>query len=62
MCLPYICQGDSFFSMLFNIIINDLAIDIQNKKIGVKVVIDQISIILYAYDIVLLAEKLNFMV
>ena len=46
-------QGDSLSP--FSIFINDLARDINIIKCGVKAGIDQVSIVLYADDIALLA-------
>ena len=49
-------QGDSLSPLLFSIFINDLAKYINSIKCGVKAGIDEVSILLYADDIVLLAE------
>ena len=43
--------------MLFNLFINDFANNINNEQCGVEAGIDNVSILLYADDIVLLSES-----
>ena len=50
-------QGCILSPLLFNLYINDLAIYIQSFDIGVDYGSDRICILLYADDIVLLAEN-----
>ena len=50
-------QGCKLSPTLFNIYINDLAIQIKNLNKGVKVGNDQVSILLYADDLVLLSDS-----
>ena len=50
-------QGDPLSPMLFNLFINDLASNINNEHCGVKAGIDNVSILLYADNIVLLSES-----
>ena len=46
-------QGDNLSPTLFRLSINDLAILIKNMKKGIEVVLDNISILLYAHDFIL---------
>ena len=48
-------QGDSLSPTLFSIYLNDLATEIKHLNKGVNVIADNVSILLYADDIVLLA-------
>ena len=50
-------QGDTLSPNLFNIFINDLAVDIKNLNLGIKMGDVNLSILLYADDIVLMAES-----
>ena len=51
-------QGDSLSPLLFNLYINDLATEIKNLRCGVPISNDHdLSILLYADDIVLLSES-----
>ena len=50
-------RGDVLSPTLFSIYLNDLAIDIKNMNLGVNCDGEMISILLYADDIVLLAES-----
>ena len=50
-------QGDNLSPTLFSFFINDLAILIKNMKKGIKVGSDNISILLYADDMVFIAEN-----
>ena len=57
-------QGDSLSPTLFSLYLNDLAVEIKDLGAGVKLGNDEIAILLYADDIVLLAptpEKLQTM-
>ena len=57
-------QGDSMSPTLFSLFINDLATDVKDLELGVKVGGQDISILLYADDIVLIsptAENLQQM-
>ncbi len=47
-------QGDDLSPTFFSIFINDLATGIKDMNIGVPIGDEQISILLYADDIVLL--------
>ena len=50
-------QGFSLSPLLFNIFINDLALKIKACGKGVKIDDDTVGILLYADDIVLLADN-----
>ena len=51
-------QRDSLAPLLFAIFINDLTIDINNLNLGIETGIDEkISILMYADDIVLMADS-----
>ena len=50
-------QGDNLSPTLFGLYINDLALHIKELNKGIKVGPDRISILLYADDMVLLAEN-----
>jgi hypothetical protein len=50
-------QGDNLSPTLFGLFINDLAVEIKGMNKGVKIGNQNISILLYADDIVLLAEN-----
>ena len=50
-------QGDVLSPTLFALFANDLAIDIKNMHLGVPVANQDVSILLYADDIVILAEN-----
>jgi hypothetical protein len=50
-------QGDPLSPTLFSLFINDLAIELKNLNIGVKFGDDIINILLYADDIVIMAEN-----
>ena len=52
-------QGDSMSPVLFNILINDLIKEITNLNCGVKIQDRNISILVYADDIVLVAPDPN---
>ena len=50
-------QDDRFAPFLFAIFIIDLALDIMTLKLGMKINSDeQLSILMYANDIILIAE------
>ena len=50
-------QGDNLSPTLFSFLINDLATHIKNLNKGIKVGADKVSILLYADDMVLLADN-----
>ena len=51
-------QGDSLAPLLFAIFINDLAIDMKNLNLGIEIAANEkISILVYADDIVLMADS-----
>jgi len=50
-------QGDVLSPSLFAIFVNDLAIDIKDMHLGVPMANEDVSILLYADDIVILAES-----
>ena len=50
-------QGDCLSPTMFGIFINDLVTDLKSLGIGVKIVDEIISILLFADDIILLAES-----
>ena len=50
-------QGDVLSPTLFSIMINDLAIEINNLKLGINCGLVQISLLLYADDIVFMADS-----
>ena len=50
-------QGDTLSPTLFSIFINDLAVELNKLKLGIKIGNTCISIILYADDVALLAEN-----
>ena len=50
-------QWDPLSPLLFSLFINDLTNNIINKHCGVKAGIDNVGILLYADDIVLLSES-----
>ena len=50
-------QGDNLSPVLFNIYLNDLAEELNNLKLGVKINDFCVSLLLYADDIVLLSEN-----
>ena len=50
-------QGDSLSPTLFNIFLNDLATDLKSKNCGIDINGYNLSILLYADDIVLLSEN-----
>ena len=52
-------QGDSISATLFSLFINDLAIEIKNLNQGVLINDFQVSVLLYADDIVFLSESEN---
>ena len=56
-CLSGVRQGDVLSTTLFSIFINDLALDVKNTNIRIPVDSGKVSILLYADDIVLLAEN-----
>ena len=49
-------QGDTLSPTLFSIFINNLAIEVNNKRCGITIDGKIISILLYADDIVIIAE------
>ena len=50
-------QGDNLSSTLFNLFINNLVSKIKELHCGIKIGIEQVSILLYADDIVLLSDS-----
>ena len=50
-------QGDNLSPTLFNLFINNLASQIKELHCGIKIGIEQVSILLYADDIVLLSDS-----
>jgi hypothetical protein len=50
-------QGDTLSPTLFGLFINDLAIHIKGEKCGIKIGDEEVSILLYADDIVLLSSN-----
>ena len=50
-------QGCILSPLLFNLFINDLAIHIKSLALGVEIDVENICLLLYADDIVLLAES-----
>ncbi len=52
-------QGDTLSPTLFLIFINDIAREINDLKLGVKIGNKKVSILLYANDIVLLSDTEN---
>ena len=50
-------QGDTLSPTLFNIFINDLATNIKNLNLGIKMGDINLSILLYADDIAIIAEN-----
>ena len=51
-------QGDNLAPTLFAIFMNDIASDINRLKLGVPILNDErLSILKYAYDIVVIAES-----
>lgn len=50
-------QGDIMSPTLFSIYVNDLALELKNMNLGIQVGDDNICILLYADDIVILAEN-----
>ena len=50
-------QGDVLSPTLFALFVNDLAIDIKDMHLGVPMANEDVSILLYADDIVILAEN-----
>ena len=56
-CASGMRQGDVLSTTLFNIYINDLAKEIKNLNLGIPIDTYNLSILLYADDIVLLSEN-----
>ncbi len=50
-------QGDNLSPTLFGLFVNDLAIEIKSLGCGIKFGHDQVSLLLYADDIVFLADS-----
>ena len=50
-------QGDTLSPILFSLFINELAIGIKNLNLGIDIGGKQISILLYADDIVLMSDS-----
>ena len=50
-------QGDNLSPTLFSLFINDLAIKLKELHCGIKIANDNVSILLYADDIVLLSDS-----
>ena len=50
-------QGDNLYPTLFNLFINNLVSQIKELHCGIKICIEQVSILLYADDIVLLLDS-----
>ena len=54
-------QGDNLIPLLFNIFINDLAKYINSERCGLKIGIDNVSMLLYAnYIVPLLRHQQNY--
>ena len=56
-CKKGVRQGDTLSPTLFSIFINDLATDIKRLNMGVKFGDEDLSILLYADDVVLLSDN-----
>ena len=54
-------QGDSLSPSLFNIFINDLASEISDLNLGVQIGDENVSILMYADDVVILSENVENM-
>ncbi len=57
-CTSGVRQGDVLSTTLFSIFLNDLAVEIKNLNVGIDITPEtQVSLLMYADDIVLLAEN-----
>ncbi len=56
-CTSGVRQGDILSTTLFSVFINDLAHEIKRMNIGINIDNIQVAILLYTYDIILLADN-----